>query len=154
MSADATTPIAFEPVHFVEGFADGVLNGTADCGGIPHHFVLRSAEPDADEIYELTPLSPEVFRAVTEAWEIWRRFLRARELAPALITPVIPALPEDRERQAELRGFISNFVASAKRRAFLAMGDFQHVAADAARGRERDELRVKWMRLENRDVSG
>ena len=147
MSADARNS-AFETVHFVEGFVDGVLNGTADCGGIPHHFVLRSTEPDAAEIYELTPLSPEVFRAVTEAWEIWRRWQRARELTPALYTPGIPALPEDRERQAALRGFISNFIASAKSRAFLAVGDFEHVAADATHGIDRDELRVKWRPLE------
>jgi hypothetical protein len=143
MSADHTQP-TFDAVHFVEGFVDGVLNGTADYRGEPHHFVLRSAEPDAAELYELTPLSPEVFRAVTEAWEIWRRWQRARELTPALYSPGIPALPEDRERQALLRGFISNWLVSAKDRAFLAEGDFEHVAANAAQGIDRDSLRVQW----------
>jgi hypothetical protein len=143
MSDDTTTP-AFEIVHFVEGFVDGVLNGTADYRGTPHHFELRSAEPNAAELYELTPLSPEVFRAVIEAWEIWRRWQRARELTPALYTPGIPALPEDRERQAALRGFISNWLASAKPSSFLAGGDFEHVAASAAQGTDHDVLRVRW----------
>jgi hypothetical protein len=143
MSADVTKP-AFETVHFVEGFVDGVLNGTADYRGTPHHFELRSAEPDAVEVYELTPLSPEVFRAVTEAWEIWRRWQRARELTPALCAPGIPALPEDRERQAALRGFISNWIADAKASSFLAEGDFERVAANAAQGIDHDVLRVRW----------
>jgi hypothetical protein len=143
MSEDATRP-GFEMVHFVEGFVDGVLNGTADYRGAPHHFELRSAEPNAAELYALTPLSPEVFRAVTEAWEIWQRWQRARELAPALYTPVIPALPEDRERQAVLRGFISNWLASAKATSFLAEGDFERVATNGAAGVQREVLRVKW----------
>ena len=143
MSDDATNS-AFERVHFVEGFVDGVLNGTADYHGAPHHFELRSAEPNAAELYELTPLSPDVFQAVTEAWEIWRRWQRVRELTPALYTPGIPALPEDRERQAALRGFISNWIASAKNTSFLAEGDFEHVAANAAQGIDHDGLRVRW----------
>ncbi len=150
MSTDAAIP-SFDKVHFVEGFVDGVLNGTADYHGTPHHFVLRSSTPaessavHVTELYELTPLSPEVFRAVTEAWDIWKRWQRARELTPALYTPGIPALPEDRERQAALRGFISSFIAGAKSQAFLATGDFEHVAADATRGIDHDVLRVKWI---------
>lgn len=143
MSAGLTKP-TFETVHFVEGFLDGVLNGTADYRGTPHHFELRSTGPNAVELYELTPLSSEVFRAVTEAWEIWRRWQRARELTPALYTPGIPALPEDRQRQAALRGFISNWIAGAKASSFLAEGDFDHVATDAALGIEHGRLRVSW----------
>lgn len=143
MIENATTP-AFEIVHFVEGFVDGVLNGTADYRGAPHHFELRSAEPNAPELYELTPLSPEVFRAITEAWEIWRRWQRARALTPDLFTPGIPALPEDCERQAALRGFISNWLASAKATSFLAEGDFDQVAADPAQGIGHGVLRVRW----------
>ena len=143
MCADAVRP-SFDVVHFVEGFVEGVLNGTADYRGAPHHFELRLAEPGTPEVYELTPLSPEAFSAVTEAWEIWRRWQGARREAPALYTPVIPALPEDRERQAELRGFISNWLARAKVSSFLAEGDFEQVAANASQGIEHDLLRVRW----------
>jgi len=143
MSEDATKP-AFEMVHFVEGFLDGVLNGTADYRGAPHHFALRSAEPNAVELYELTPLSQDVFAAITETWEIWRRWQRALERDPSLSAAGVPALPEDRERQATLRGFISNWITCAKGTSFLAEGDFEHIVANAALGVDHDVLRVRW----------
>jgi len=137
----------FEVVHFVEGFVDGVLNGTANYRGAPHHFELRAVEPNAAEIYELTPLSEQVFNAVNEAWQIWQRWERAQRHAAPPFAVGIPALPEDRERQAELRGFISNWLAAAKGTAFFAEGDFEQVAADAARGTEHAQLLVKWSKL-------
>jgi|GEM_PF-3121607 len=144
-----TEASSFEPVHFVEGFVDGVLNGTADYQGTPHHFVLRSAEPNHAEVYQLTPLSPEVFAAVSEAWGIWQRWQQAQRVEPHDSSTLVLALPEDRERQAELRGFISNCLLAAKSSAFLAEGDFEHVATDVAP----HSLRVKWSRLaESRDI--
>jgi len=134
----------FEAVHFVEGFVDGVLNGTADYQGTPHHFELRSAEPNRAEIYRLTPLSPEAFAAVTEAWEIWRRWQQVQRAAASDASALLAALPEDRERQAELRGFIGNWLARAAPSAFLAEGDFDQVTSDAGQ----PSLRVKWSRLE------
>jgi hypothetical protein len=134
----------FDVVHFVEGFVDGVLNGTADYHGAPHHFELRSAEPDQPEVYLLTPLTAQVFEAVTEAWEIWRRWEQAQQAAVAPLADGIPALPTDRERQAALRGFISNWLASAKESAFLAEGDFEHASADEATAVRGAGLRVKW----------
>ncbi len=136
MCVDAASS-GFEIVHFVEGFTDGVLNGTADYQGTPHHFELRSAEPNATEVYLLTPLSPELFDAVTEAWEIWRHGQREQGDASAPATS-IPVLPEDRERQAALRRFISNWLAAAKPTAFMAEGDFEQIPAG---------LRVKWNRI-------
>lgn len=134
----------FELVHFVEGFVDGVLNGTADFQGAPHHFVLCAAAPNRAEVYRLTPLSVEAFGAVTEAWEIWRRWERAQRDAPNHPAQLLAALPEDRERQAELRGFISNWLAAAESRAFLAEGDFQQVSDDAGQ----HSLRVRWNPLD------
>jgi hypothetical protein len=144
----------FEPVYFVEGFLDGVLNGTADYRGAPHHFLLCAAEPNAPEVYQLTPLSPEVFSAVTEAWEIWRRWQQAQCATPTPASTLLAALPEDRQRQAELRGFISNSLAAAKPLAFQAEGDFEQVASDAATERVVPySLRVRWTKLDqNRDI--
>ena len=138
MCADAAES-GFEIVHFVEGFTDGVLNGTADYQGTPHHFELRSAEPNAPEVYRLTPLSPELFDAVLEAWEIYRRWQRSAGDDASASPAGIPAVPEDRERQAALRGFISDWLLAAQPTAFLAEGDFEQVPAG---------LRVKWSRLE------
>jgi hypothetical protein len=138
MCADAARS-GFEIVHFVEGFNDGVLNGTADYDGTPHHFELRSAEPDLPEVYRLTPLSAELFSAVTEAWEIWRRFEREQRASPSASANVLPALPEDRERQAVLRGFISKWLLAAQPTAFLAEADFEQDPAG---------LRVKWSRIQ------
>lgn len=129
----------YEIVHFVEGFVDGVLNGTADCEGSPHHFELRSAEPNAAEVYRLTPLPAEVFAAVVEAWEIWGRHGMA-----------MPASPADRERLAELRVFITHFLEVARPGAFLAEGDFEEVAAHSGPGVARAALRVKWSRRDAR----
>jgi hypothetical protein len=127
---------SYEVVHFVEGFVDGVLNGTADCEGAPHHFELRSAEPDAAEVYRLTPLTPAVFAAVVEAWQIWGRHGVA-----------VPALPADRERLAELRVFITHFLEAARPGAFLAEGDFEQVSAHSGPGVGRAALRVRWNKL-------
>lgn len=134
---------SFEPVHFVEGFVEGVLNGTADYRGKPHHFVLRSAEPNRAEVYQLTPLSPEVFAAVSEAWQIWQRAEQAQRSTPSKASALL-VLPEDRERIAELRGFISNWLSAAEPSAFLADGDFEPVATNDGL----HSLRVKWSRLE------
>ena len=136
----------FEPVHFVEGFVDGVLNGTADYQGAPHHFILRSAEPNAAEIYQLTPLSAEVFDAVTETWEIWQRWRETQRAASIEDSSSLAALAQDRERQAELRSVISSWLAAAQPFAFLAEGDFERVAAETA-GVAQPLLRVKWSRL-------
>jgi len=136
----------YEPVHFVEGYVEGVLNGTADYRGTPHHFELRAAEPNTSEVYLLTPLSPEVFAAVSEAWQIWRRAQQGRHATPAKPSDFVPALPQDRERQAELRGFVSNWLASAKPSAFLAEGDFEQVAGMASMDAQHS-LRVKWSRV-------
>ena len=130
---------SYEPVHFVEGFADGVLNGTADYRGVPHHFILRSAEQGKPEVYELTPLSAEVFGAVREAWEIWQRH-----------APALPPLASDRERQAELRVFVSHWLESQKRAGFLAEGDFEQVAADPLSDNTHASLLVKWNKLNER----
>ena len=146
------TDSRYEAVHFVEGFSDGVLNGTADCGGAPHHFELRSAEPNAPEIYELTPLSSVVFDAVVEAWAIWRRWEQARTADANAVDAIILALPEERERQAELRGFVSNWLAAAKATAFLAEGDFEQVPTTSSPGAVQATLRVKWSKLDTRDA--
>jgi len=137
----------FEPVHYVEGYVEGVLNGTADYRGTPHHFELRSAEPNSSEVYQLTPLTPEVFAAVTEAWQIWQRSQQGRHGAPATPLDFVLALPQDRERQAELRGFVHNWLAAAKPSSFLAEGDFEQVAAGAGSADAQHSLRVKWSRL-------
>ena len=149
MSTAATEP-GFEAVHFVEGFVDGVLNGTADFLGVPHHFELRSAEPGLAEVYELTPLTPQVFELVQEAWQIWRRWERAQAVdgEATLASLAHSALPEDRERQAELRGYITNWLAAAKPSAFLVEGDFRRVAANAALGIDHDLFQAKWSRLD------
>lgn len=135
-----------DAVHFVEGFTDGVLNGTADYAGAPHHFVLRSAEPDAPEIYQLTPLSAEVFRAVIETWDIWRRWQEARRADSGAASSPLAALPEDRERQADLRSIISSWLTAATPFSFLAEGDFERVSEDTP-GDARPSLRVRWSRL-------
>lgn len=138
-----TESSSFEPVHFVEGFVEGVLNGTADYHGTPHHFVLRSAEEGRAEVYRLTPLSLEVFAAVTEVWQIWKRAEQAQRSAPSNASGLL-ALPADRERQAELRGFISNWLSANEAHAFLAEGDFEQVGTNEGR----HALRVNWSRLE------
>jgi len=144
---DKTERPEFEAVHFVEGFAEGELNGTADYAGTPHHFVLRSAEPNQAEVYLLTPLSPEVFGAVKEAWEIWRRWQRAQTETPNEASALRPALPEDRERQAELRGFVSNWLSASKSLAFLAEGDFEQAPSGTGSDADAQRLRVKWQKL-------
>jgi hypothetical protein len=137
----------FEIVHFVLAYYDGILEGVADCRGAPHHFHLE--EPGAPEApsarYRLTQLSPKVFAAFVDGWDIWCRWEaahRAGRVGPQLGPN--PALPEDEARCRDADQLVAAWISSSQAASFLADGEFKPFLPDANAGTIRSALQVRW----------
>src|SRR5262249_30325968 len=101
--SDADTSTG-ESVFTVIDYWDGPRSGIANFNRAPH--LYRSIFSDADDnwtdAFELYPVDGETLRLALEAWDIWLRWDNAiREGRTAVETH--PALPEDRQRHAELK---------------------------------------------------
>ncbi len=155
----------FEVVHFVLAWYDGVLAGYADHGGEPHHFQQEgmfeeadrpenayrnapaSVTDDPDGWFRLTPISPEVFAAAVETWEIWCRWERAnRETMPGTQHSGKWVLPEDAARSLELDAIVEGWLTLSRERAFFRRGDFNVLVPGAWHSRVRGAQQVRWSR--------
>jgi hypothetical protein len=140
----------FELVHIISGYYDGILDGLADWQGRPHHFELESPGPANQpyDRYRLTPLSPEVFSAAIEGWDIWCRreqAHRAGQVADHLGPN--PALPQDEERRQQIDKLVADWIASSKAASFVVDGEFRPLVADAFIGTARGVMQVRWITL-------
>jgi hypothetical protein len=93
----------FELVHTINDWYDGPRAGVADLNGKPHYYECQfdDVKDDWADLFLLAPIDEETFQLVMEDWAIWLRWDKAfREGKTTQETH--PALPEDRERHAEL----------------------------------------------------
>ena len=136
----------FEIVHFVLGYYDGILDGIADYQGSPHHFALEERGPPAEswDLFRLTPLTPDAFRAAEEGWDIWCRWERAHRGELGSHVGSNPALPEDEDRQRKAAQVVAAWLASASGNAFVAEAEFKPLLSDAWCGTVRGALQVRW----------
>lgn len=134
-----------QTVYTVEDYYDGPRAGIADYNGHPHFYrslYLDSPDWNADEDrFELSPVSPDVVAAATEAAEIFDRWNRTQpQRAGVLISEIeFGALPEDRNRRAQLHSFLASRYAEAVQASRIVVhGEFLP-CTDSASG-----WRVRW----------
>lgn len=143
-----TVDPGFEVVHFVLGYYDGVLVGIADWRGVPHHFEVEydlASEGELRDRYRLTPLTPEIFGAAVDAWEIWCRWERAHRDGRTAYRPgQQTALPEDEEQSRAAEQLVSDWLACSKVASFVACAKFKTLIQDAQHGTVRGALQVMW----------
>ncbi|HXB23809.1 MAG TPA: hypothetical protein VNV25_03700 [Gemmatimonadaceae bacterium] len=105
----------YETVYAWPVYWDGPREGVADFEGRPHRFVAdwNAAEDDYADTFSLYPIDAATLRIAVDQWTIWRRWVAARR-AGATSDDTHPALPEDRERYAELEKEWTTSVAGSK----------------------------------------
>jgi hypothetical protein len=115
------------------GYYDGVLDGVADFNGRPHSFVLHDDLNSPAPVYRLAPLSSDAMTLFEEAWQIFRRWERAR--LPAQVGPdTVAALPEDLARHDEIEPRLKVLLSVPEESPLKARGHFVPRAdADLAR---------------------
>jgi hypothetical protein len=120
-----------QTVYTVEDYYDGPRSGVVDYNGHPHFYrsiYLDSPDWTADEDrFELSPVSPDVVAAATEAAEISDRRNRTHpQRAGGPISGIeFGALPEDRNRRARPHSFLaSRYAEAVQARRIIDQGEF------------------------------
>jgi hypothetical protein len=106
--------MAFEHVYAVWDYWDGIRSGFAYFQGAPHYFAAlwdESAD-DYENDFQLTPVSPEIMRLVSEHCEIFRSWSMAFHRGQTT-NASHPALPGQNERYAYLDHAIRVAITSA-----------------------------------------
>ena len=105
----------FERIYTIDEWRAGPKAGVANFAGVPHFF--RSVRRDSDvcspdeDLFELTPLSPELFEMMLEADALFRRW----HPGPRIGSPDAqdgPRAAEDRARYARLEREIADALAA------------------------------------------
>lgn len=112
-------------VHTITDYCDQPREGVADFNGQPHYFrcVFDEQEDEWSNIYLLKPLDTDTFSLLIEDWNIWLRWQSAYEKGQAKME-THPALPEDRERHAEIKSVLANRLGVESDRDIKAEGRF------------------------------
>lgn len=84
-------------------YYDGPRAGVTRFRGEPHYYQSCWKDlDDSDDVFLLTPISPKIFDAAIEDWNIWLRWSLAFRTGKTTLE-THPALPEDRDRHEELK---------------------------------------------------
>lgn len=96
--------IGYEKVFTVMDYYDGPRQGIANFNGSPYFYdcIFSHEKQDYSDLYQLTPISNEVFELSMEDWAIWERWQRAFHKGTAPEN-THPALPEDRVRHEAIK---------------------------------------------------
>ncbi|MDB4906254.1 MAG: hypothetical protein JWO05_1038 [Gemmatimonadetes bacterium] len=120
----------FEKVYTVTDFYDGPRAGIADLDGAPHAYMSMypsaSESEENDNLYDLSPITPEVLALALEDWAIWLRWSQAYD-AGITTLETHPALPQDSERHAQLMATLEKALAIDPERRREARGEFRAV---------------------------
>jgi hypothetical protein len=115
-----------ERVFTVTDYWDGPRSGIANYHQKPHHYacIFDEGRDEYSDLYRLTPLRPEAFRAAMEAWKIWNRWDKAFR-AGKTDRSTHPALPRDAKRYAELKTVLERALVAGEKRRFTKRGVFK-----------------------------
>lgn len=121
----------FEPVYTVIDYWDGPRAGVASLDGHPHAYesIFNEAEDEWDpDRFRLSAIPVDVLHLALEDWEVWRRFERAYhrgEISPEDVESNWGALPEDRDRHAELQRLLTPALRIDPTQCRLMHGEFR-----------------------------
>jgi len=139
---------AWDRVYTVNDYYDGPVLGVADYQGQPHIYE-KQFDIDEDEYtnrFLLSQIDPALFSWVMEDWGIWLRWNAAYRKG-AVDVKTHPALPEDRQRHAELARLIGDRLRPDRERAFNKWARFETYSLDVRK--------VQWLdEPQNPDWSG
>ena len=104
----------FESVHTMTDFYDGPRRGVADFKGAPHFYEstfgdVGDAPDEADDIFQLSPITDDAFQLALEDWAIWLRWQAANQRGETS-NETHPALPIDRPRHDELQPMLDRLL--------------------------------------------
>src|ERR1700720_1400208 len=122
----ATSNPDYETVFTVQDYHDGPRSGVANFHGLPHVYtcVFDNKNDEYSDLYVLTPIHQEAFKAALENWEIFLRW-RAAFDGGKVSRETYPALPQDKTRYEETKRVFDEALVSQKGIAIRARGDFE-----------------------------
>jgi hypothetical protein len=105
----------YERVLTVHDWWDGPRAGVANFKGRPHFYASSwdDAADDWSDIYTLVPIDQNTLTLMLEDYEIWRRWRLAFD-SGKVAAESGPALPEDKERSAQLKKILQHFYEEAE----------------------------------------
>ena len=135
----------YEKVSTVLDYYDGILTGVADYNGKPHFFecIFDKEEGRWIDTYLLSPIDSETLQLALEDWDIWLRW-EAAFYAGQVKEDSEGALPEDRERHAQLKEILDQRLVINPENALKAKGDFRPVGERPKNYHGFGSLEVKW----------
>ena len=134
----------FERVHTMTDYYDGPRGGIADYEGQPH--LYESIFNDVDgytDIFQLSPVPPDLFALALEDWQIWLRWETAFHNGQTS-RDTHPALPADRNRHDELEPILMDRLVIDASNCLSAHAEFRVRDVPEWSGRGFRPLEVKW----------
>lgn len=135
----------FERVHTMTDYYDGPRAGIADYDRQPHLYASIFEEDSGGytDVFRLSPVAQDLFALALEDWQIWLRWETAFHQGQTS-RDTHPALPEDRDRHAELDAILKERLVIDDSNYFTAYGDFRVRDDSVSSGRGLRQLEVKW----------
>lgn len=137
-------------LYTMPDYYDGPLRGVASFEGKP---VLYEAAWNVEEagggvdVYDLYPISDDLFALALEDWELWLRWDRAF-FEGRTTRETHPVLPEDRARAAEIEATLKARLVADPSRAVRARVTWAPAEPSPRSGeREWTPIKVRWSRL-------
>jgi hypothetical protein len=102
----------WERVYTINEFWDGPRLGVADVSAVPYIYSspFNVENDDFEDFFLVSPIDPELLSLVLEDWDIWLRWREAFDKGETT-KETHPALPADRPRSQELKGFLGTRLA-------------------------------------------
>ncbi|HLW53017.1 MAG TPA: hypothetical protein VKW06_09240 [Candidatus Angelobacter sp.] len=138
----------YEEVFTVTDYWDGPRKGVANFKGLPHFYdsIFDGAKDEYSDLYQLTPISQDVFELVKEDWAIWKRWKSAFDSGMTNLE-THPALPQDRPRRHEIRAILDSALQTRTGASTIQRGLFERIGNTVHRKGVRT-FQVRWTEVE------
>ncbi len=135
----------YELVFTVCEFYDGPRQGVANFRGNPHFYncIFDENRQDYSNLFELTPVSQEVFDLAMEDWAIWERWESAYRKGEVTLESH-GSLPQDRARHGELKTILDGLLRTDRETCFIRVGTFAVESTPELPIGAMRPLQVKW----------
>ena len=135
----------YEMVFTVTEYYDGPRQGVANLNGCPHFYdcVFSEEKQNYSDLFQLTPISRQIFDLAIEDWAIWERWESAYHQGKA-DSKTHPALPEDRARHDEIEAILNDKLKTNSENCVIRVGTFAAEARPELPKGVLRPLQVKW----------